>query len=118
MAGLVPAIPIQRVWSGMAVRLRLIDVHQCAARIAAHDCGSKERVMWWNDYWAMPWMFFGPMTMVIFVIVCFALVFFMMRGMKNRLGGPDPLDILKERYARGEIDKAEYETRRAVLGSG
>ena len=34
----------------------------------------------------------------------------------HTLPGRMPLDILKERFARGEIDKDEYEERRRVLG--
>lgn len=30
--------------------------------------------------------------------------------------GPDPLAILRERYARGEIDDEEFERRRKTLG--
>jgi uncharacterized membrane protein len=42
------------------------------------------------------------------------MMFFMMR---HHRGGHDnsAAQILKERFARGEIDKAEYEERRRVL---
>ena len=72
--------------------------------------------MWWNDYWPMPWMFFGPMFMIIFVIICMTVMFFMMRGgMMHRDRGREAMDILKARYARGEINQAEYEERRRLL---
>ena len=40
----------------------------------------------------------------------------MMRGgMMRRHRPPDAMDILKERYARGEINEAEYRERRRLL---
>ena len=71
--------------------------------------------MWWNDYWHAPWMFFGPVMMLVFMIACAALMFFMMRGHGTRRGSA--AEILKERYARGEIGDEEYEKRRRVLDS-
>lgn len=54
--------------------------------------------------------------LIIVVVVALA------RGLGSRSGGPEPrlgekttLDILGERYARGEIDKAEYEEKRRDL---
>ena len=72
--------------------------------------------MWWNDAWPMPWMSFGPVMMITFVVICMAIMFFMMRGgAVRRDGRRDAIDILKERYARGEINQAEYDERRRVL---
>jgi putative membrane protein len=72
--------------------------------------------MWWNDQWPMPWMFFGPMMMILFVVICMAMMFFMMRGgMMRGNRRQDAIDILRERFARGDIDKTEYEERRRLL---
>jgi putative membrane protein len=72
--------------------------------------------MWWNYYWPMPW--FGALFMILAIAFCVAMMFMMMRGMMDHRGSQSDhydLQILKERYARGEITKAEYEERRQVL---
>jgi len=72
---------------------------------------------WWNDYWPMPWVF-GPFMMIAVVVLCGAIMFFMIRGMmggRRRSDDQVALDILKERFARGEISQAEFEERRRFL---
>lgn len=78
-------------------------------------------MMWWGGGW---YMFFGPLFMILVLAALVATVVLLVRW----LGGPamplqyhpspgrTPLDILKERFARGEIDKQEFEDRRRVLG--
>ena len=74
--------------------------------------------MWWNGYGSMPWLYFGPVMMLIFIVICVTMMWFMMRGgMRHRRHGNHALDILNERYARGEINQAEYQERRHVLGA-
>lgn len=76
-------------------------------------------MMGWGGGWYA--MILGPLFMILFLAVAVLLV--------RRLGGPwqgtlpppsqpdrTPLDILKERFARGEIDKEEFEERRRILG--
>lgn len=73
----------------------------------------------------MPWygMIFGPIMMITVLVTVVVVTVLLVRW----LGGsghtaphlpPDrtPLDILKERFARGEIDKEEFEERRQTLG--
>ena len=72
-------------------------------------------MMWWNDYDPGPWMFFGPMFMIVLMALCFGMMFFMMR--RHGAGhGDSAAQILKERFARGEIDGHENEGRRRTLG--
>lgn len=62
---------------------------------------------------------FGPLFMVLFwglvVIGIVALVQYLLRGPGNAPRGKNALDILKERYARGEIDKDEFERKKRDL---
>ena len=71
--------------------------------------------MWWNDFGPAPWMMFGPMFMLAILAVCVLVMYFMMRGRHGGDRGDSAAQILKERFARGEIDKAEYDERRRVL---
>jgi uncharacterized membrane protein len=70
---------------------------------------------WWNET-PFGWGF-GPLFMLIMFGLCMVMMFFMMRGM---MGGhrrsADPLDILRERLARGLIREREYEADRRIIG--
>ena len=78
--------------------------------------------------WVAGWngMMLGPLFMVLILAAVIALVIVLVRwfgGSWHATGptpytpaGRAPLDILRERYARGEIDKGEFEERRHVLG--
>ena len=79
-------------------------------------------MMGWGGGWYG--MIFGPIFMIIVLALVIAVAVLLVRW----LGGSaltatphqpparTPLDILKERFARGEIDKQEFEDRRRALG--
>lgn len=83
--------------------------------------GSRYYGHMWDGGWH-GW-FFGPMMMLLLVVLVVLGVVLAVRwsGGDRRdgpSGGPPrstPRDILNERFARGEIDKEEYEERRRVL---
>jgi putative membrane protein len=116
-------------WAAIAaVKLRRLAAWQliyrnvCAAGAALviiAEVEPRRTPMWWNDYWPWPWMFFGPVMMLLFVAICVVMIWLMMRGgMTHReRGGSRAIDILNERYARGEINQAEYQERRRLLES-
>lgn len=70
---------------------------------------------WWNGIGPVPWLQYGPIIVLVLMAGCGLLMYFMMRGHRSEWHGDSALQILKERFARGEIDKAEYEERRRVL---
>ena len=67
-------------------------------------------------------MIFGPLIMILFIALVVVLVVLSVRWLGGAAQPPaappgrTPLDILKERFARGEIDMAEFEERRRALG--
>lgn len=77
--------------------------------------GYGENMMWGN--WVM-----GPMMMLFMIIVLVVVVVIVMKflgfGNDGSSGGTgdNALTILNERFAKGEIDKAEYEDRKKTLG--
>jgi putative membrane protein len=84
-------------------------------------------MMWGYDGWPFWGMF--PM-MLLFLLLFFIVVFFFARGVfgARHHGGPmshdwgDPtysaLQILNERFAKGEIQKPEYDEKKAAILSG
>jgi putative membrane protein len=73
--------------------------------------------MWW--YGPGDWMGGGFLFMLFFwvLIIVGAVVLVRSIGNQKREGSVDktPLEILKERYAKGEIDKKEYEEKKKEL---
>ena len=80
--------------------------------------------MMWG--WGGSGMIFGPLFMILGLAAVIVVAVLLVRcaGGPWRPAGPphyppalpSPLDILEERFARGEIDKSEFEERRRVLG--
>ena len=66
--------------------------------------------------WGFGGMFLGPLFMVLWLAIGVAAVVFATRWWFRTFGlGPPrrtPREILDERYARGEIDREEYQRRR------
>jgi putative membrane protein len=74
-------------------------------------------MMWgWGGDWGMGWGFFGLMHVLWWVVLIVAAVL-LFRGLRDRGEGSRDraLDILRERYARGEIDQAEFAERKRQL---
>jgi putative membrane protein len=82
-------------------------------------------MMWWGGGWYG--MILGPLFMILVLAVAVAAVVLLVRWLGAPWQGPVPphhtmptrmaLDILNERFARGEIDKDEFEEKRRLISS-
>ena len=74
----------------------------------------------WGD-WGWGGMILGPIMMILFIAAAVAAVVLVLRALGVGPGRPaaregrTALDILDERFARGEIDKDDYEERKRTL---
>ncbi len=73
----------------------------------------------WSGGWSM---IFGPLMMIVFIGAIVIVVALLIRWFSGAPIGPTaaktgnaPVDILKERFARGEIDSKEFEERKKLL---
>jgi putative membrane protein len=86
---------------------------------------------WWDSAWssnawegAMPWLMFLPMLWPLLVIgtIIFVVALLIREGRtpakRRDPTSLAPFEILRERFARGEIDQAEYEEKRRVISQG
>lgn len=90
---------------------------------AGFGYGYGPHMMWWDGAWHT--MFLGPFFLILLLGAIVAMIALALRalGPARRDPAQHPLrprptaalDILQERFARGEIDEAEYRTRRKVL---
>ena len=64
------------------------------------------------------YMFFGDGFMWIFwivLVVVIALLLKQIAGSTNKSKEQDALEVLKQRYAKGEVDEAEYQKKKSML---
>jgi len=75
--------------------------------------------MWGN--WGWGGMIFGPLLGLLYIGLIVVAVIFVVRWLGGEFGarpgsrGRSAIQILEERFARGEIDKDEFEERKRLL---
>ncbi len=107
--------------SGNAILVAVPVYIATMATVGAQTSGSytQHPNMWGG--WGWGGMILGPIMMIIFIAAAVAVVVLVLRALGVAPGRPaaregrTALHILNERFARGEIDKDDYEERKRTL---
>ncbi len=107
-----------RKWWGLAVGFALVSAPAMAL-------AQQGRPNYGDHMWGSGWggWFFGPLRMIFGLVLMVGAGVLVLRGLgvtekpgrRSGKPGPDAMDLLRERFAKGEIDNAEFEERRALL---
>jgi putative membrane protein len=104
------------------IRSALILAALGLASFQAQAQGYTERPGYWHYDWGWGHMLFGSLMMILFWGGVTLLVVLAARWIGSGstsqsalLASRSALDVLKERFARGEIDQAEFEQRKKLL---
>ena len=101
----------------LAAAAALVPALPASAQMQGYP-GSYGEHMWGGGWHG--WLL-GPLMMLVWLALIVGAIVLVLRltGVTGQRGGAasrsDAMDILRERFARGEIDKAEFEERRALL---
>ena len=82
------------------------------SRYYGHD------MMWGNSQWGGFGMFLGPIFMILLVVGIVAAIIYVLRLSAGGIGAQAndrALALLKERFAKGEIDTEEFTSRKKAL---
>ncbi len=105
------------------LKVAMISVFATLASLPAFAQADVGRTGYWHDSWGWGHMMFGGFMMIAFWGTIIVLIILAVRwlgsgsaqGRAGSASGRTALDILEERFARGEIDKAEFEERKRSL---
>lgn len=86
------------------------------------DGGPWQMMHGWGMGWGWGGMWLAPLFMIAGLALLVAVIVLLVRWLGGGSFGVGssprtPREILDERFAKGEIDREEYENRRKVLGS-
>ena len=105
----------------MGAVIMTVSEYSTAAWAQQVDTFCKPSMMWGDGWYG--W-FLGPVMMILFFAISVAVVILIIRWIGGAHGGSTApstttrkhaIEILKDRFARGEIEKEEFEEKRQIL---